>query len=93
MANGITVMNPAEARAKAAEMKKIAGELEALLNDVSMKINEIDNTETGTYQGSKKPAELRAELNEFRGMFVRVYEQIDKSAKNIIEIANTKENE
>ncbi len=93
MANGIVVMNTAEAKAKAAEMKKIAVDLESLLNDVSGKINEIDNVDTGIYQGNKRPAELRNELDEFRKMFNLAYEQIVKSADDITAIANTIEQE
>lgn len=89
MADGILVMNPEEARAKASEMTKIAYQLENLLNDVSKKINEIDNVDTGIYQGNRKPAELRAELDEFRTMFSLAYEQIIKSANDITAIANT----
>ena len=93
MANGIIVMNTAEARANAAEMKRIAVDLENLLNDVSKKIDEIDNVETGTYQGNKRPAELREELNSFRSVFNLAYEQILKSADDITAIANTIEAE
>lgn len=93
MANGIVVMNTAEARANAAEMKKIAMDLESLLNDVSKKITEIDNTDTGIYQGNRKPAELRAELDSFREVFNLAYEQILKSADDITAIATTIEAE
>ena len=37
--------------------------------------------------------ELRAELDQFRGMFNLAHEQIVKSANDIIRIANTMENE
>ena len=50
---------------KAAEMKNIARDIEDLLNDVSKKIDEINNVDTGIYQGNRKPAELKAELDEF----------------------------
>jgi len=93
MANGIVVMNTAEARANAAEMKKIAVDLESLLNDVSKKIEEIDNVDTGVYQGNRRPAELRAELDQFRNVFNLAYEQIIKSADDITAIANTIEAE
>ena len=93
MANGVVVISPAEAVRKAGEMKKIAGNLEELLNEAKTKINEIDNVETGTYQGSKKPAELRAELDSFSDMFYLAYEQIIKSADDIITMANVSENQ
>ena len=41
MADGRLVMNPAEARAKASEMKNIANELETLLNNVSRKFLDL----------------------------------------------------
>ena len=93
MANGIIVMNTAEAKANAAEMKKIAMDLESLLNDVSKKITEIDNVDTGIYQGNRKPAELRAELDSFREVFNLAYELILKSADDITAIATTIEAE
>lgn len=93
MADGRLVMNPAEARAKASEMKNIANELETLLNAVSRKMQEIDNTETGIYQGSRRPAQLREELDSFRATFNLAHEQIVKSANDIITIANTAEAE
>ena len=54
MADGKFLMNPGEARVRANEMTKIASELEMLLNDISRKMEEIDNVDTGVYQGDKK---------------------------------------
>ena len=93
MADGILKLTPAEARAKAQEMKKIAGELRDLLDEVSRRMEEIDNVETGTYQGDNRPAQLRAELDAFRGIFSNAYEQITKSSGDIIAIANRAEAE
>ena len=93
MADGIMVMETAEARNKAAEMNNIANDIESLLNDVSKKIDEINNVDTGIYQGNKKPAELKAELDEFRKLFNLVYGQVIKSADDITNIATTMEQE
>lgn len=93
MADGNLVMDTAEARNKASEMRNLATQIEDLLNDVSKKIDEINNVDTGIYQGSKKPAELRAELDEFRKMFNLVYGQVLKSSDDIISIANTMDQE
>ena len=93
MADGIMVMDTAEARNKASEMKTIAREIESLLNDMSKKIDEINNVDTGIYQGTRKPAELRAELDDFRKLFDRVYGQVLKSADDITTIANTMDQE
>ena len=93
MADGIMVMDTAEARNKAAEMKNIARDIEDLLNDVSKKIDEINNVDTGIYQGNKRPAELKAELDDFRKLFDRVYGQVLKSADDITAIANTMDQE
>ena len=93
MADGIMVMDTAEARSKASEMQTIAREIESLLNDMSKKIDEINNVDTGIYQGSKKPAELRAELDDFRRLFDKVYGQVLKSADDITVIANTLDQE
>ena len=93
MANGIMVVDTEEARTKAREMKNIAIDIEELLNDVSKKIDEINNVDTGIYQGNKKPAELKAELDDFRKLFNLVYGQILKSADDIVNIANTMDQE
>ena len=79
MADGKLVMTPADARARANEMKTIANNLDTLLRDVN--------------QGNKKPAQLRTELNTFSATFYQAYEQIIKSADDIILIANTAEAE
>lgn len=91
MADGILKLSPAEARAKAQEMKKIADEMQTLLNEVSKRMEEIDNVETGMYQGDNRPAQLRAELDDFRAIFNNAYEQITKSSNDIIAIANVSE--
>lgn len=96
MADGNLVIRPEEARSRAQEMVKIAADLEDLLNTVSAKMEEIDNQETGIYQNensSSRPAELRAQLDEFRGIFNRAYEQIRKSADDIIKISYRVEEE
>lgn len=93
MADGRMIVNPAEARAKATRMKTIANELESLLNNVSREIEKIDNVDTGLYQGNRKPAELRAELDSFRDVFNLAYEQIIKSADDIVTLANVSENQ
>ena len=91
MADGILKLSTAEARAKAQEMKKIADEMQTLLNEVSKRMEEVDNVETGMYQGDNRPAQLRAELDEFRAIFNNAYEQITKSSNDIIAIANVSE--
>ena len=96
MADGNLVIRPEEARSRAQEMVKIAADLEDLLNTVSAKMEEIDSQETGIYQNenaSSRPAELRAQLDEFRGIFNRAYEQIRKSADDIIKISYRVEEE
>ena len=90
--NGVMIISPEDAILKAEEMKKVAGEIEGLLNNVSTKINEIDDVEAGVYQGRKNPAQLRAELDNFRDTFNLAYEQIIKSADDIIVVARTSEN-
>lgn len=74
--NGIFFMNPEEASNKARSMRTTAANLEELFNKVSAEINKIDNVETGMYQGNKKPAQLRAELEDFRKDFVLARDQI-----------------
>jgi peptidoglycan hydrolase CwlO-like protein len=93
MANGIMIVDTDEARNKAREMRNIATEIEDLLNDVSKKIDEINNVDTGIYQGNKRPAELKAELDDFRKLFDLVYGQVLKSADDIVNIANTMDQE
>jgi len=93
MNNGTTIIRPDEARTRAQSMKSKAHEIEELLNKVSTAINQIDNEDGEViYQGSKGAEQLRTELDEFRSLFGRVSGQIEKSAKDIEEIANSKEN-
>ena len=91
MADGILKLNPAEARAIAQEMVKTASEVEDLLNTVYSFFREIDNEEEGIYQGSEKAVQLRGELEEFSKLFGPAYEQIVKSANDIVAIANRAE--
>ena len=93
MADGKFSMSPAAAREKANLMIELGRQLDTLFNTVTKKIQEIDNVETGTYQGNKKPAELRAELESFRGTFEKAVEQIMKTATDIKVMATVKENE
>ena len=93
MADGRFSMSPMVARDKADQMMAMGRQLDELFNTVTKKIQEIDSRETGTYQGDKKPAELRAQLESFRGTFERAVEQIMKSAMDIKVMATVKENE
>lgn len=93
MADGKFSMSPSVAREKADQMIETGRQLETLFNTVTKKIQEIDNAETGTYQGDRKPAELRAQLESFRGTFEKAVEQIIKSATDIKVMATIKENE
>lgn len=93
MADGTIKLSPAEARAKADQMEKTANEIQDLLNDILSVFNEIDNSDTGTYQGSRSAGELKANLDAFSNFFPSVYNQIIKSAGDIKLIANTMEQE
>jgi uncharacterized coiled-coil DUF342 family protein len=93
MADGSLKITPAEARARADELKKISSEIEMLLNEVSTKMEEIDSVEHGVYQGDNRPAQLRGELDSFRAMFNKAHEQIDKYANDILKVTTTAENE
>lgn len=86
------IINPAEARAKAMRMKSIADQIKDLLDNISREIDKIDNVDAGVYQGNKNPAQLKQDLAEFRSKFHLTYDQVVKSANDIIAIANTKEN-
>lgn len=91
MASGI--INPAEARSEASRMKQIAEELHDLLELITRAFNEVNSDDTTMYKGTKTAGELRAELDGFSNTFGLVYDQIIKSADNIIASANTKEAE
>lgn len=91
MSMGNLVITPEIARERAAEMKSLADELRNLLDVVSKEIDKIDNVDTGIYQGNGRPAEIKAELDQFRSHFSLAYAQIEKSADNIVEIANSVE--
>ncbi len=89
MADGMLKMNPAEAIAKADEMNNTAADIKDLLSIIKRCFDEIDNVETGTYQGSEKAVQLKSELDTFSEMFEPVYEQIVKSSTDIKAIATT----
>lgn len=91
MADGNLKLTPAEARAKAEQMKSTANEIQTLLDEIITAFDEIDSTDTGTYQGSKNAVQLRGNLDEFSRFFPSVYEQITKSADDIITVVNTME--
>ena len=93
MADGLLKLSRTAARGKAAEMKKIGADVLDLLDRVSKKMEEIDSVEHGVYQGDNRPAQLRAELDSFRGLFNLAYDQIVKFADNVIETVNKAENE
>ena len=92
MADGV-FKGSREALSKAQELKSLANNLKDLLDQSSVKMEEIDSIEHGVYQGDKRPAELRAELDDFRSIFNLAYEQIIKFADNIIVTINTVDNE
>ena len=74
---------------KRQEIKQLAENIEALLNDVDAKMQEINDEETGTYQGKYKPSELRSELDSFRATFYQASGQIKLFATDVITTANT----
>lgn len=80
MADGNSKMDPHEAMDKADKMNDIASEIQDLLVLIKNRFDEIDNVETGTYQGSEKAVQLKSELDEFSNVFEPIYNQIVKSA-------------
>ena len=80
-------INPAEARAKAGMMKKIASELNTLLDDVDKRMQLIDSEEERIYSGSVGSASVRAEFDSNRREFAKFYSQIQKYAQNVEESA------
>ena len=89
MADGVSKIEINEATNKAEQMKKLADSIETLLADVDTKMQEINDEETGTYQGQNRPSELRQELDTFRSTFYKFHEQINLFADNVIAAANT----
>ncbi len=88
MADGVLKIETGEAVSKAEQMKSLANNIEALLNDVDAKMREINDEEVGTYQGQYKPSELRQELDQFRATFYKFHEQINLFASDVIATAN-----
>lgn len=86
-------ISPSAAREKAAELRGVANELEDLLNKVSMAMQQVNDEDTKMYQGSKRPSQLRQELDEFRGTFNLVHAQIQKFSDNIVITADAMENQ
>ena len=69
MADGIARIEAEQAVSKARNMKVLADNIERLLNDVSLKMSEINDESVGTYHGQYKPSELRDRLDSYREQF------------------------
>lgn len=81
-------INPTEARMKADSMRKIASELNTLLDDVDKRMQLIDSEDEKIYSGSVGSASVRAEFDSYRKEFIKFYSQIEKYAQNVDESAN-----
>lgn len=82
------IINPAEAKAKAGMMRKIASELNTLLDDVDKRMQLIDSEDERIYSGSVGSASVRAEFDAYRREFVKFYSQIQKYAQDVEASAN-----
>ena len=82
-----------EAALQAESLRKLASTIEDLLNKTSKQMEDINDEDTGMYQGDRKPSELRAELDEYRATFSKFHSQIDRYAGIIDTIVATMSDE
>ena len=88
MADGIARIEADQALIKAKNMRALAANIERLLDDVSLKMREINDESVGTYHGQYKPSELRDRLDTYRAQFSKFYDQVNAFASNVEIIAN-----
>lgn len=86
-------ISPQAARENAQNMANIGDQIEEILEEISRRMTEVNEEDSELYYGYKKPSELRAELDQFRGTFHLTNEQIHKSANDIVTTANVMENQ
>lgn len=86
-------LNTDVARAKVKDLRNCADDMKELLDKVSLAMQDINDEGTGMYQGAKKPAQLKNELDEFARTFVDVYTQIVNESDKIMNITTTSENQ
>lgn len=88
MIDGVARIEAEQAVSKARNMKILADNIESLLNDVSLKMSEINDESVGTYHGQYKPSELRDRLDTYREQFHLFHEQVSAFSSNVEQIAN-----
>lgn len=82
------IIDPDEAYKEADNMVNISGELEGLLKNISDEMAKINEQDEMMYFGAAgKAVELRDKVDEIRGEFHRVHEQVTKSSGDIKDIA------
>lgn len=91
--DGIAKINATEAMAKAQNMKQLANLIKDLLDQVDLRMRDINDEQTGIYHGKNKPSELRRQLDEYKRNFSNFYDQIIAFANNITTTATRMLNE
>lgn len=83
---GELVIKPEEALAKAGNIRNYAGTVHSILDELSKKMNEIDNDSSDVYRGTAKAEQLREQLNKIIENFEPIYTQIMAFASQIEEV-------
>lgn len=87
--DGKALIKPEDAKMSAEMMKELANTVEMILDDVSKRMQDINDESVGMYHGQRKPSELREQLDNYRPLFVLFHDQIRAYADQVILTANT----
>ena len=87
--DGKALIKPEDAKMSANMMKELANTVEMILEDVSTRMNDINDESVGMYHGQYKPSELRDKLDTYKATFSLFHDQIRAYADQVVLTANT----
>ena len=87
--DGKALIKPEDAKMSANMMKELANTVEMILEDVSTRMNDINDESVGMYHGQYKQSELRDKLDTYKATFSLFHDQIRAYADQVVLTANT----
>lgn len=87
--DGKALIKPEDAKMSANMMKELANTVEMILEDVSTRMNDINDESVEMYHGQYKPSELRDKLDTYKATFSLFHDQIRAYADQVVLTANT----
>jgi hypothetical protein len=91
--DGQLKMLPEDARQRAKNIRNDAANMDEIFKTIRNYLDQINDESLGTYHGSRRPSELRAELDAFASTFGTFYGNVIKFAGDIEAAANVAEQE